>query len=76
MLVVHCISGDALHRESSHETRPATHPKADAMQVYHHDFEQQPSSLFLNFLSRTATRKSLLRQEIRFREALFRATDF
>jgi len=40
MLVVHCISGDALHHESSHETRPATHPKADAMQVYHHDFEQ------------------------------------
>jgi len=28
-----------LHRESSHETRPATQTKVTAMQVYHHDFE-------------------------------------
>ena len=31
---------DALHRESTLETRTATHPKKDTVQFYRHDFEQ------------------------------------
>ena len=33
---------DALHRESTLETRTATHLKEDAAQFYCHDFEQSP----------------------------------
>ena len=33
---------DALHRESTLETRTATHLKENAVQFYLHDFEQLP----------------------------------